>query len=220
MSELMIIEGRKLGNGKTLSMVIAAYKFAMAGKKILTNIGLTGISHTRILREKDMFDAEDAIIILDEADKYVGIDIVIDGKMFYENLIKTARKQNLDIFLITQRAGLIQRRVRLMATAIAIPSITHLAKRKIRYNYRGREIFSKVTPRSVLLFPVFTYQESKVDMGKYENLVLEYVNKYRHLPYYFRFYDTRERPPEIDRESIIERRRKTVENGEVINIKD
>jgi len=217
MTEIMLIEGRELGNGKTLAMVIMMWKLSKLGLKILSNIRMKGIEYEHIDHESQMFTAHDSVIVLDEADKYVGIDVVLDGKIFYESLIRHARKNNLDVYFITQRAGMIQARVRLMCTTIALPNISRLFKKKQHYKWNEQPIYSRVHPKSILTFPVFQYREDAVSKGRYEDLPFLYSNHYKRLPYYFQFYNTNELAPDIAQESYLKRRRIIDSNEEPIN---
>ena len=196
---LSMIEGRRLGNGKTVLAVILAQKWRLQEPKtppnIVTNIKFKGIKYELLESESQLFDVRDSIIIIDEFDQIAKYNDRESGDLYYDHLIKYCRKYGNIVIFITQMAHMLPRKMRAMMDGngiICFPQISPYLRRKNIFNWIGKEINSRVTKQSRLYYQWFYYNDSicRSQIG-YENLI-PYSEKYSigDLPHYFKFYST------------------------------
>jgi len=108
--------GRR-GSGKTLTMVKDAYIEFKRGKTIVSN--MTGIPFAQFMDNKDILALDknstlkNAVILIDEA------QIFFDSRrsmkkenISFSNFVQQIRKRNIDLYLTTQFANSIEKRLR------------------------------------------------------------------------------------------------------------
>lgn len=209
---IYLIEGA-LGNGKSLLACILAYLYRWEYKvKIASNMYFPFLDCTKIDSEDTLFSLKNTIIILDEFDILANYQNQQDSRVYYENLVKTLRKENNTLIIITQMCHLIPKKLRDMLETsgmICYPRIYNRFPEEIFITYEGKEYETDIAPNSYLSYQWFHYQDSFCRSRTNYNLLISYGKRYYYedLWYWFKMYNTFEKPVEIELTTVRERKR-------------
>jgi hypothetical protein len=120
------------GKGKTLTMVKDAYKYHLAGFKVLGNLNLTFgsyISSSDVVNLNHRSDLRDCVLVIDE------IELFFDSRNFskqenktFSHFLQQVRKRNIIILCTAQYTGLVDLRIRQQLDVVVYPKfdpITH-----------------------------------------------------------------------------------------------
>lgn len=188
------------GAGKSLLGCALAVNYRTTyHANIFSNIRFRGIEYTHLRYRKELFEATNGLVILDEAQDLAWFDDSLSGKEVYKQLLANARKKNITVIFITQQVGLMQRKIRNMLQHICFPIITAQSDIVQEVEYDGEKYITSLTKESCIVYQWYKYYESFATLfSKWNNIVpTSPKERIQDVFQYFKYYDTYQRDYEL-----------------------